>query len=114
MLPVPDDRFRVFLIEADGSVQLSKTASFTHEISCQRDLTDSENNEVTVNLALVSAINKVLSLQLGYGLEYDPVPVPGHEPTDSSVNVSLVLDLAPAKSGSPQAKKVASRWGTGG
>jgi putative salt-induced outer membrane protein YdiY len=59
--------------------------------SYTRDLTSAKNYNLGSSIALKTAINTILGMQLSYGIAYDHTPAPGTVPTNHAINAGLTL-----------------------
>ena len=72
---------------------ISKTSTFTEELSFFPSLKQGSDWRIESHTGLQAAVSTAVAVKLTYGFRYDNVPEPGFRKTDTQTAVSLVIDF---------------------
>lgn len=85
------------LLQLSGDGRISETSTWDTQLTLFPSFDDPNDYRVTGRVGLQAAVNRHLGIRVGHDLKYDHEPVRGFETTDTTTNVSLVLQLGHKK-----------------
>ena len=81
------------LLQLSGDGRISETSTWDTQLTVFPSFDDLNDYRIHGRLGLQAAVNRHLGIRVGHDLKYDNEPVRGFETTDTTTNVSLVLQL---------------------